>query len=434
MLHDYRHQFHPTYAYHCLLQTESKYVYLNPTCQLLTRTSLKQLCSFEHRLKLEIVFPQNTSIFEIVIRSNRTDCQPTDENFCQFEKNPYRMKLKENEIYRNFLQLKTFASCLSSNYSLASTNAKKNVDYFSLNASTGHLSLRRALDYESTTTWKLVIQAHDQYHIPFYTYVIIDVDDVNDCLPLLSWNFPLQTVEIINDTDSFNIEIAVDESKVAHKNVIIANLVVSDLDSSPKFDVKINGSEFVPFDIDGPYGDSTFVLSTADPLDRESLDEYNLHLIVSDYGQPMLTSHYRLRIHIVDANDNAPKFEQEIYFVDIQENNAVNTTLIQIFANDTDLGENGRVTYELNDQVSKEYLSIDSQTGIVRTSRQFDYEQVKNFTFVVTARDHPTDGPALKSTALVAVHIVDHNDNIPKVGRTDRRNIAGDYHAFIGLF
>ena len=138
----------------------------------------------------------------------------------------------------------------------------------------------------------------------------------------------------------------------------------------------------------------------------------------------MLTSHYRLLIHIVDTNDNAPKFEQEIYFVDIQENNAVNTTLIQIFANDTDLGENGRVTYELNDQPSKEYLSIDNQTGVVRTSRQFDYEQVKNFTFVVTARDHPIKGPALKSTALVAVHIVDHNDNIPKVRRTDGRQIT----------
>ena len=83
----------------------------------------------------------------------------------------------------------------------------------------------QTLDYESIPTWKLVIQGEDKHQIPFYTYVIIDVDDVNDCPPLLSWNFPLQTIEIINDTDSFQMEISIDESKVEQKNVIIANLI-----------------------------------------------------------------------------------------------------------------------------------------------------------------------------------------------------------------
>ncbi|CAF1395310.1 unnamed protein product [Adineta steineri] len=411
ILYDFRYEFHPTYPYRCILQTESKYFYLNPSCQLLTRTSLKQFCSFNSTLKLEIVFPQNTTIYEIKIQSNQTNCNKN--SLCQFEKNPYRIKLKENEIYKNFLHIKTLSPCLSTNYLLSSTNTKKNFDYFSLNSTTGYLSLLQSLDYESITTWKLVIQAHNIHHIPFYTYVIIDVDDINDCPPLLSWNFPLQTIQIINDTDSFHIEISVHESKVEQKGIIIANLIASDLDSQLKFDLKINSSGFLPFNIDGPYGDSTYVLLTNMKLDREYKDQYILNLIISDYGKPILTSYYKLKINIIDNNDNSPEFDRDIYYVDIQENNFINTTLIQIFANDSDINENGRITYELNNEKNN-YVWIDHQTGIIRTTIQFDYEEIKNFSFNVTAMDHPKIGQQFKTTAMVFVNIIDQNDNIPK--------------------
>jgi hypothetical protein len=412
IIYDFRSKFHPIYPYRCLLQTESKYFYLNPSCQLLNRISLKQICLINITLKLEIIFPKNTTIYEIIIKSNQTNCK--QNQLCQFEKNPYRIKLKENKIYKNFLHIKTFSSCSTSNYLLSSTNTKKNFEYFSLNSSTGYLSLLQPLDYESITTWKLVIQAHDIHHIPFYTYVIIDVDDINDCSPLLSWNFPLQTIQIINDTDSFNIEISIYESKVEQKNIIIANLIASDLDSPLKFDLKINSSEHLPFTIDGPYGDSTYVLLTNAKLDREYQDKYILNLILNDYGKPILTSYYKLIINLLDNNDNSPKFDKDIYYVDIQENNFLNTTLLQVFANDSDIDDNGRVTYELNNE-NNNYLWIDDQTGIIRTNIQFDYEEIKNFSFNVTAIDHPNNEQQLKTTAMVFVNIIDQNDNIPKV-------------------
>lgn len=414
LLHDFREDFPSTLSssYRCLFQTESKYVYLTPTCQLFTRTSLKSQCLFDHRLKLEIVFPQNTSIYQLILQSNRTNCPVGNDQSCQFEKNPYRMKLRENEIYKNFLQLKTLSSCPASNYLLSSTNSKKNFDYFSLNSSTGHLTLIRPLDYESIQTWKLVIQGEDRDQIPFFTYVIIDVDDVNDCPPLLSWNFPLQTIEIVNDTDTFNLEISIDESKVEQKKVIIANLIASDLDSPLKFELNIGPSNFSPFHIDGPYGDSTFVLLTTEPLDREQRDRYVLTLILTDSGQPRLTSQYRLTIDISDINDQRPTFDQDVYHVDIQENNLVNTTLLQVFANDLDLGDNGRVTYRME---RREDLWIDEESGVIRTKVRFDYEKIKTFSFNVTAIDHPRQGRQLQSTARVLVNIIDQNDHAPQV-------------------
>jgi hypothetical protein len=454
ILHNFQHEFHPTYSYHCLLQTESKYFYLDSSCQLFTRTSLKQICPLNYTLKLEIAFPQNTTIYQIIIQlkyphsfqlnltndqtiinlpfscnnKNHMKITPKQKEFflgnahfllneqqiCQFDKNPYRIKLKENELYQNFLQIQTISSCLSTNYFLASSNSKRNFDYFTLNSSTGYLSLLHPLDYESITTWKLVIQGHDKSHIPFYTYVIIDVEDVNDCPPLLSWNFPLQIVQVVNDTDSFNIEISIDESKVEQKNIIIANLITSDLDSPLKFDLSIDSSERLPFNIDGPYGDSTYVLLTNSKLDREYRDKYILNLIISDDGKPMLTSYYKLIINILDSNDNPPKFDKDTYYVDLQENNFINTTLIELFANDSDLGDNGRVTYDLNHKMNK-YIWIDKQTGIIRTKIQFDYEKIKHFSFNVTAMDHPRNGQQFKTTATVFVNIIDQNDHSPQV-------------------
>ncbi|CAF3171824.1 unnamed protein product [Rotaria socialis] len=462
ILHNFQHQFHPTYSYRCLLQTESKYFHLDSSCQLLTRLPLKQICPLNYTLKLEIVFPQNTTIYELIIElkyknpfqfnikndqsmitlpfycNNHNEInienkkhemfignahillnEDQEEKLCQFEKNPYRIKLKENEFYENFLQMKPISSCSATNYLLASSNSKRNFEYFALNSSTGYLNLIRPLDYESITTWKLVIQGHDKASIPFYTYVIIDVDDINDCPPLLSWNFPLQTIEILNNTDAFNIEIAVHESKVEQNNVIIANLIASDLDTSSniddqiKFQLTVNSTDSLPFEIHGPFADSTFVLSTNHKLDRELQDKYIFNLILTDNGQPKLSSYYELSIYILDDNDNSPIFDRSIYYVDIQENNLINTTLIQVSANDSDLDDNGRVTYELND-INNKYVTIDSQTGIIRTKMQYDFEQIKDFTFNVTAMDHPNKGQQLKTAATVFVHIINQNDNIPK--------------------
>lgn len=465
LVHDFRRQFHPSYSYRCLLQTESKYFILDSTCQLLTRTSLKPVCPLNYTLRLEIVFPQNTTVYALIIELTYPNALPVkisksssmiqlpfvcngseqipydhrrkdfavgnarlrvsdeqEEKTCQFEKNPYRIQLNENELFKNFLQVKSIGSCSASNYLLASSNSKRNLEYFALNSSTGELSLTRALDYESITTWKLVVQAHDRYHIPFYTYVIIDVDDINDCPPLLSWNFPSQTVETVNDTDAFQISIGMHESKVSQSNAIIANLIASDLDGSPMsdesvhFELKFNSSmKSLPFDIHGPFADSTFVLSTNQALDREVQEIYHLHLILTDRGQPRLSSSYQLIIQIVDDNDNAPRFDQSTYAVAIQENQLSDTTLVRVHATDADQGENGRVTYELVD-TNDRYVRIDPQTGVIRTKMPFDYEQMTNFTFNITAIDHPKGGGRpMKTTATVSVKIIDQNDNAPQV-------------------
>ncbi|CAF1556620.1 unnamed protein product, partial [Adineta ricciae] len=49
------HKFASFKSFRCLLQTESKYFYLDSSCQLLTRTSLTTICPLNYTLKLEVV-------------------------------------------------------------------------------------------------------------------------------------------------------------------------------------------------------------------------------------------------------------------------------------------------------------------------------------------------------------------------------------------
>ncbi len=59
------------------------------------------------------------------------------------------------------------------------------------------------------------------------------------------------------------------------------------------------------------------------------------------------------------------------------------------------------------------YVSINSENGYLYALRSFDYEQLKDFSFMVQARD--SGSPELWSNATVNVIIVDQNDNAPSV-------------------
>ena len=87
--------------------------------------------------------------------------------------------------------------------------------------------------------------------------------------------------------------------------------------------------------------------------------------------------------------------------------------MLTVFANDSDHGRSGKVTYGLVDNAIVSYFIIDGQTGIISTIQQFDYEKLSQtvFTFTVIASD---DGsPRRTAEATVVITIQDRNDNCP---------------------
>ena len=115
----------------------------------------------------------------------------------------------------------------------------------------------------------------------------------------------------------------------------------------------------------------------------------------------------------IQSNLNSPVFSESIYNATVFENNPSRYHVLTVFANDSDHGRSGKVTYGLVDNAIVSYFIIDGQTGIISTAKEFDYEKLSQtvFTFTVIASD---DGsPSRTAEATVVITILDQNDNCP---------------------
>ncbi|KAJ8246898.1 hypothetical protein GJAV_G00256580 [Gymnothorax javanicus] len=115
-----------------------------------------------------------------------------------------------------------------------------------------------------------------------------------------------------------------------------------------------------------------------------------------DGGDPPMSGTVQIRVTVLDANDNAPICAQSVYKASIIENAAAGTILTTVSASDGDEGSH-----------------VDSDSGVIRAVRSFDYEQIKEFQFRVKAQDGGS--PPLSNNATVRIFIQDQNDNPPQI-------------------
>ncbi|XP_030315219.1 protocadherin alpha-8-like [Calypte anna] len=152
------------------------------------------------------------------------------------------------------------------------------------------------------------------------------------------------------------------------------------------------------------------------PLDRETVPVHHLVVTASDGGRPSLTGTMELVISVLDANDNAPQFNQSVYKIKVLEGSQLGTLLITLSATDLDEGSNSDITYLFGRRVSaevKEMFSIDEQKGEIRLRGKLDYEEMNSYEITVEARDSGT--PPLSGHCEVVVEVLDVNDNAPEV-------------------
>jgi hypothetical protein len=133
---------------------------------------------------------------------------------------------------------------------------------------------------------------------------------------------------------------------------------------------------------------------------------------------------FRVLIHILDENDNAPIID--IYTDDIQidsntvklflnESLPINSLILSFSITDRDSNDNGRVTWNLDRSslIPFELIRLTENTGELRTRYSLDREYISEYNFILEANDHGR--PMSKSTRLnIQIIILDENDNIPK--------------------
>uniref|UniRef100_A0A672GDZ0 Cadherin domain-containing protein n=1 Tax=Salarias fasciatus TaxID=181472 RepID=A0A672GDZ0_SALFA len=181
--------------------------------------------------------------------------------------------------------------------------------------------------------------------------------------------------------------------------------------------VKCYITENIPF-ILKPSTSNFYSLVTDSDLDRERSSQYNITVTCSDEGVPSLSSSVTLTLQISDVNDNAPVFGRSSYEASIVENNTPGLSIFTVKATDVDWNQNARVSYILEDSsvngvpVSS-YVSVSADSGVIHAVRSFDFEQIKDFQFLVKAQDGGS--PPLNSNVTVKILIQDQNDNPPQV-------------------
>ncbi|XP_059918629.1 protocadherin gamma-A11-like isoform X31 [Gadus macrocephalus] len=151
-------------------------------------------------------------------------------------------------------------------------------------------------------------------------------------------------------------------------------------------------------------------------LDRESVKIHNLLLTAIDGGKPPKSGEIKITVVVGDVNDNHPVFTKDSYSVQLQENTATGTTIIQVNATDLDDGANGEVVYSFSDDVHgkvREYFELNAITGELKVSGIIDYEERNRYEIDIQASDK--GAVAFTTDKSVIINIIDVNDNAPEI-------------------
>ena len=157
---------------------------------------------------------------------------------------------------------------------------------------------------------------------------------------------------------------------------------------------------------------STGNITTLQILDRENISFYILTaLAVDNSGDIPLQASVEVRINITDFNDNSPQFSMDTYSTSLLENTTVGTAVLSVTASDSDIGNNGAITYTIIPNNFSGYLGINVSTGVIFVQQEVDFETFSIIYLTVRAQDGGL--VSMSATATVVINIIDVDDNPP---------------------
>uniref|UniRef100_A0A8C1MAR4 Protocadherin-16 n=1 Tax=Cyprinus carpio TaxID=7962 RepID=A0A8C1MAR4_CYPCA len=279
-------------------------------------------------------------------------------------------------------------------------------DMFYIDPSNGTLFIKQNVEFDSQRPSILVvIEASDSGtpSLTALTTVQVHVSDVNDNEP------------VFHQTE---YRASVSEDEVPGSTILTLEAVDGDLSrDNCGFDFAIaSGNIGNAFQIESSvhflegHGFRTVgTLILVDKLDFESVNGYNLTIVVSDRGIPQRSSSVPVLITVMDTNDNPPSFNRAEYNIIVNEGAETGKEIFQLFAVDPDSTANGEVQYSISSGDESELFSVDRWTGSLRLRRSLNSEKQSSHVFIIQA----SDGQGHFALAPVTVEVKNINNNRP---------------------
>ncbi|XP_043934458.1 cadherin EGF LAG seven-pass G-type receptor 3 isoform X2 [Protopterus annectens] len=318
-----------------------------------------------------------------------------NDNVPQFSEKRYIVQIREDIRPHSDILTVTATDLDKDNnalvhYNIISGNSR---GQFSIDSVTGEIQVVVPLDFETEREYALRIRAQDAGRPPLSNntgMVSVQVVDINDNAPIFV---------------STPFQVSVLENAPLGHSVIHIQAVDADSGENARLEYRLTDTlPDTPFVINSATG----WITVSAQLDRESVEYYFFGIEARDHGTPFLSASASVTITILDVNDNRPEFTEKEYFVRLNEDAVVGTSVLSVTAVDRDV--NSLITYQITSGNTRNRFAISTQggVGLITLSLPLDYKQERRYVLTVTASDR-----MLHDSCHVYVNITDANTHRP---------------------
>ncbi|KAB0801704.1 hypothetical protein PPYR_03890 [Photinus pyralis] len=276
--------------------------------------------------------------------------------------------------------------------------------FFSVDKSTGNVSVQSILNRDVAATVQLTVRVTDVTAAnPQHGEGILSINiiDINDHPPIF---LPPWTKEM----PQYNLQLE-EELPVG---TIVGTFTAVD-DDSPIAGYSIEPNMY--FEINNGTG----IVQLQKMIDYEMITKLNFTIYAYDSGIPQLNTSAFIDITVLNINDNSPIFSETSYNATVDENSPNGTYIVTVHADDSDADEYGVVSYSLLGEHSENF-EISSHSGEISVKNPLflDHEMLNETVIQVMASDGGVGNLRRTKSVPVYIAVADINDNAPEFNQS----------------